>query len=109
MNEVESIQRDFEHGDNRVTIAGDTRVRLYFSQIGKALSALRGLVEGGTTITNAERRAVAHFVERLHRTFEILSLRHFFTGSGPALRIDSTDSGFAHFSTLLELATASSP
>ena len=104
MSSADQIRRDFEQGDNRATIAGDVRVRLYFSQMRTALGALRGAVEGGTTITNAERRAVTHFLERLQHTFEILALRHFFTGSGPALRIDRTDSGFTHFSALLELA-----
>jgi hypothetical protein len=101
---ADQIRRDFELGDNRVTIAGDVRVRLYFSQMRTALAALRGAVEGGTSITNAERRAVTALVERLQHTFEILALRHFFSGSGPELRIDRTDSGFTHFSTLLELA-----
>lgn len=104
MSSADQIRRDFELDDNRVPIAGDVRVRLYFSQMHKALAALRGAVEGGTTITNAERRTVLHFVERLQHTFEILALRHFFPGPSPALRIDRTDSGFAHFSTLLELA-----
>lgn len=104
MSSADQIRRDFELDDNRVTIAGDLRVRLYFSEMRAALGALRGAVESGTTITNAERRAVTQFVERLQQTFNILALRHFFSGSGPELRIDGTDSGFTHFTTLLELA-----
>jgi hypothetical protein len=104
VNPADQIRRDFELGDNRVTIAGDVRVRLYFSQVRRALGALRGAVEGGTAITNAERQAVTHFAERLQQTYEILALRHFFSGTGPELRIDRTDSGLAHFSMLLELA-----
>lgn len=104
MSSADQIRRDFELDDNRATIAGDARVRLYFSQMRKALGALRGAVEGGTSITNAERRTVTHFVERLQQTFEILALRHFFSGSAPVLQIDRTDSGFVHFSALLELA-----
>jgi hypothetical protein len=99
-----SIERDFLLDHNRITLAGDAQVRLYFAQIRKVLGGLRGSVEQGTSISNAERGAVAHFVERLQHTFELLALRHFFSDGASELRIDSSDSGFAHFGMLLELA-----
>ena len=104
MTPFDAIERDFLLDDNRVTLAGDAPVRLYFAQMRKALGGLRRSIERGTSITNAERGAVAHFVERLQKTFELLALRHFFSGSGSELRVDSSDSGFAHFQALLEVA-----
>ncbi len=104
MSSAEEIWRHFQPDENCVAVSGDNRVRVYLSQVRRALGALRSAVEQGTAITNAERHAVAHFVTRLHRTFEILGLRHFYPRPDCELKIDTTDSGLVHFSALLELA-----
>ena len=99
----EALWQEFLSDDNRVALTDENRLRVYLAQIRRALAALRRAVESSTAISNAERHAVAHFAARLHRTFEALALRHFYPSEGRALRIDSTDSGFVHFSALLEL------
>jgi hypothetical protein len=101
---AEEIWQHFQQDENCVAVTGENRVRVYLAQIRRALAALRRAVEQDTAITNAERHAVGHFVGRLHRTFEILALRHFYPRPGRQLKLDTTDSGFVHFSALLELA-----
>jgi hypothetical protein len=100
----EEIWQQFNADGNRVSITGDNKVRLYFAQFSRALNALQRAVEQSTGTTNAENKAVNHFVLRLCRSFEPLALKFFFSGTGQDLKIDATDSGFPHFSTLLELA-----
>lgn len=104
MTSAEVIWQHFQRDENCVAVTGENRTRVYLAQIRRALAALRRAVEQATAITNAERHAVEHAVGRLHRTFEILALRHFYPRPGRELKIDTTDSGFVHFSTLLELA-----
>lgn len=104
MGSPESIWDNFHLDENCVTVTGDSKIRVYFSQIRRALAALEHSVEQGTSITNAERRAINEHVERLRNTFEILALRHFYSEVGPDLKLDRRDSGFVHFSALLELA-----
>jgi hypothetical protein len=100
----EEIWRDFGSDENRVSVRSDNKARVYFSQIRRALAGLQHSVEDGASITNAERLAVERFIGVLQQTFEILALRHFYADTGPELKIDASDSGFAHFSMLLELA-----
>jgi hypothetical protein len=97
------IARHFRLDENCVPVAEAPRARVYFAQLRRALGALQHEVEQETPITNAERSAVAGFVARLRRTLEALALRHFFPRPGAELRIDTTDSGFFHWSLLLEL------
>lgn len=94
----------FHLESNRVPVTGDNKVRLYFAQFSRALKALQRTVEEGSGTTNAESKAVSQAVDRLRRTFESLSLKYFYSGTGHELKIDSTDSGFPHFSTLIEMA-----
>jgi hypothetical protein len=101
---TEEIWQDFYSDGNRATVTGDNKVRLYFAQFNRALIALHRAVEQSTSTTNAENKAVDRFVLLLRRTFESLALKFFFTGTGQDLKIDTTDSGFPHFSALLELA-----
>jgi hypothetical protein len=95
---------DFRPAENRVGIESESGVRLYFAQLRRCLSALTHLVREGTSVTNAERRATEGFVHQLRRTCDALALRHFFVRRGRELRIDATDSGFFHWSALLEAA-----
>jgi hypothetical protein len=95
---------DYSPAQNRVGIESESGVRLYFAQLRRCLSALEHLVLEGTSVTNAERQATEDFVRRLSRTCDALALRHFFSRPGRELRIDATDSGFFHWSTLLEVA-----
>lgn len=101
---ADPIWQHFHLDENRLPLTGQNKVRVYFAQVRRALAGLARAVEQGTHTSNAERHAVAHFVGRLCDTYEMLALRHFYPGQGPELRIDATDSGFVHFTTLLELA-----
>jgi hypothetical protein len=98
-----AIGRHFRLDENCVPLAGAPRVRVYFAQLRRALEGLERGVERETPITNAERRAVSAWVARLRRTLDLLALRHFFPQAGAELRIDASDSGFPHWSALLEL------
>jgi hypothetical protein len=104
VSSLEIPWEDFHGDDNCVALTGENRVRVYLAQIRRALDSLRRSIEQDTAITNAERHAVAHFVGRLHRTFEVLALRHYYPQPGRELKIDRKDSGFVHWSALLELA-----
>ena len=101
MSAADEIWRDFQLDPNCVPVTGENKVRIYFAQMRRALGGLRRCIERGTSITNAERHSVEHFVLRLQQTFEILALRHFYPEAGPDLKLDTTDSGFVHFSALL--------
>ena len=92
----------FNLSENCVPIADEARARLYLSQITLALRSLERLIQrsGGD---NLEARAIEHFVERLESTFRLLALKHYYASPDLPLKIDSTDSGFFHFSTLLDL------
>jgi hypothetical protein len=98
-----AIGSHFRLDENCVPVAGAPRVRVYFAQLRRALEGLERGVERETPITNAERRAVSDWVGRLRRTLDLLALRHFFPRAGAEPRIDRTDSGFPHWSALLEL------
>lgn len=89
---------------NCVRVTGENQVRVYFAQLRRALDALQGALEAATPITNAERRAVAAFLSRLRASFDALALKRFYPSPGAELKIDATDSGFFHWSELLELA-----
>lgn len=89
---------------NCVRVTGENQVRVYFAQLRRALDALQGALEAATPITNAERRALGAFLSRLRATFDGLALKRFYPSPGAELKIDATDSGFFHWSELLELA-----
>ena len=61
---------DFHLDENRVTVTGDNKARLYFAQCKRLLEALHQTVQRNASTTSAEGRAVDHFVGRLLRTFE---------------------------------------
>jgi hypothetical protein len=96
--------RHFRPDENCVAVEGAARVRLYFAQLRRALGGLERPLEDETTVTHAERRAAADFVGRLRRALDCLALRHHFPRPGGGLHIDASDSGFVHWSALLELA-----
>ncbi len=102
MSSAEFLQH-FRLDWNCVRVAGESQVRVYFAQLRRALDALESAVEAGTPITNAERRAVAGFLARLRATFDVLALKRFYPTQGAELKIDATESGFFHWSELLEL------
>jgi hypothetical protein len=89
---------------NCVRVRGEPQVRVYFAQLRRALDALEQALSAETPIANAERRAVAGFLRRLRATFDALALKYFFPAPGAELKLDVTDSGFFHWSELLELA-----
>lgn len=101
---ADPLWQDFHVDQNRVRVTDENRARLYFAQTSRALDALHRAVEQVTGTTNAESRAVDDFLHRLRRTFDALALRHFYGGDDRVLKIDATDSGFVHWSVLLELA-----
>jgi hypothetical protein len=99
-----AIARHFRLDENCVPVSGAPRVRVYFAQLRRALACLEGGLAHATPQGEAERRAIRGFLARLARTLDLLALRHFFPVAGAELRIDTTDSGFVHWSALLELA-----
>lgn len=99
-----ALARHFRLDENCVPVAGAPRVRVYFAQLRRALAGLQRGLEQSTPQSDAERRATSGFLLRLGRTLDLLALRHFFPLEGAPLRIDATDSGFVHWSALLELA-----
>lgn len=104
MTSTEEIWESFHRVDNRAAVTDDNRARLYFAQLGRALGALDRSVEAAANTTTAESRAVDRFVTRLRKTFQALALKYFYVAEGRELKIDASDSGFFHFSTLVELA-----
>ncbi len=103
MKPSSEIWRDFNVDENCVALLGEDRTRVYLSQIRRALVALGDDLRAQPSVTESEGTAVAAYLERLAQTYEVLGLRHFFPEAA-GLKIDTTDSGFVHFSTLLELA-----
>jgi hypothetical protein len=100
----ESILEHFRLDLNCVRLTDENQVRVYFAQLRRALDALQGALEAATPITNAERRALAAFLGRLRACFDALALKRFYPAPGAELKLDATDSGFCHWSELLELA-----
>ena len=98
------IGQHFRLDENCVPVVGAPRARVYLAQLRRALGGLARAVEQDTPVTNAERLAVTGFVTRLRRTLDCLALQHFFPQARVELRIDTTDSGFFHWSALIELA-----
>jgi hypothetical protein len=99
----DEVWRDFHLDENCVALRGEEKVRVYLSQMRRALAGLGPLLTEQAALVEAERLAVGAFLRRLSQTFEVLALRHFFRESRD-LKIDTTDSGFVHFSTMIELA-----
>jgi len=103
VNDESEIWRDFDLDQNCVALVGEDKTRVYLSQVRRALSVLGDDLKTQPSVTEGERRAVTECLERLAKTYEALGLRHFFS-EGTELKIDTSDSGFVHFSALLELA-----
>jgi hypothetical protein len=100
----QAIARHFRLDENCVPVGDAPRVRVYFAQLRRALAALERGLDHATPQGDAERRATRGFVARLSRSLDLLGLRYFFPVTGAELRIDASDSGFVHWSVLLELA-----
>jgi hypothetical protein len=100
----DAIFEHFRLDLNCVRVTGENQVRVYFAQLRRALDALQGALEAATPITNAERRAVTAYLSRLRASFDALALKRFYPAPGAELKLDATDSGFFHWSELLELA-----
>ncbi|MBI4862293.1 MAG: hypothetical protein HY815_18850 [Candidatus Riflebacteria bacterium] len=103
MSEKDRIWQDFNLDENCVHVADSNQVRLYFAQFTLALRALTGVLEKTVGKSNGEAQAVNGYVARPSRTFHLLGLKYFYERPGEGLKVDSTDSGFFHFSTLVEL------
>ena len=101
---ADAILEHFRLDLNRVLLSDESQVRVYFAQLRRALDALQGTLEAATPITNAERRALTGFLGRLRACFDALALKRFYPAPGTELKLDATDSGFFHWSELLELA-----
>lgn len=96
---LEMVWDDFDVARNCAEVSGRDEARLYLAQLGATLQALETVV--GTADSRIEARAIAAYLGRLRHTVRALEWKHFYGGG---LKIDPTDSGFVHFSTLLELA-----
>jgi len=103
MSREEEIWHDFSLEENCVEVSDLNRVRLYFAQFTLALDALSRVFWLNLGDKNFEGGAVDHCLSRLRETFRVLGMKHFYTGVGEELKIDTTDSGFFHFSTLTGL------
>lgn len=99
----DEVWRNFHLDDNCVALRGEEKVRVYLAQMRRAIAGLGPVLGGQSFLIDAERAAVDGFLRRLADSFELLALRHFFAESRE-LKIDVTDSGFVHFSTMIELA-----
>lgn len=85
-------------------VTDDNQVRLYLAQLTLALQAQQEVLGGAAGAGNLEVAAMTRFMDRLGATLRLLGMRHFYAGRANPLKIDTTDSGFMHFSTLLDLA-----
>jgi hypothetical protein len=93
---------DFNVEENCVPLYSGEQVRPYLAQARQALRCLdRVLVPRGEA--DLEARSVRGFLGRLSSTLELLGLRHMYPTPDLPLKVDSTDSGFLHFSMLLDL------
>jgi hypothetical protein len=101
---ADALLAHFRPDLNRVPISDESQVRVYFAQLRRALDALQGALDAATPVTNAERRALGGFLARLRACCDALALKHFYAAPGATLELDATDSGFFHWSELLELA-----
>lgn len=104
MKITDPVWDDFDPRLNCVEVTDQNRVRLYFAQLSQALGCLSRIFETTAGRSNTEFRAIDTYLRRLRRTLEILSWKHFYTGAGDELKIDTTDSGFLHFTSLIALA-----
>lgn len=103
MTQQDRIWTDFNLDDNCVHVTDSNRVRLYFAQFTLALTSLDRIVTGQTAAATREAEAIGQYVSRLVETFHVMALKYFYPAPTCDLKVDSTDSGFFHFSTLLEL------
>lgn len=104
MTILDPVWEDFDPQRNCVEVSDQNRVRLYFAQISQALGCLARIFETTAGRSNTEYQAIDAYLRRLRSTLEILSWKHFYSGTGDELKIDTTDSGFLHFSSLISLA-----
>lgn len=104
MTQHDRIWSDFNLEKNCVHITDENQARLYLAQMALALRSLDRIFATRAGADNLEARAIEQYVGRLESTFRLLALKHFFASPELPLKIDTTDSGFFHFSTLLDLA-----
>lgn len=103
MNARNAIWADFNLELNCVHVTDVNQVRLYFAQFTNALRGLDRLFAKSAGASNHEARAIDRVIGRLAETFRLLSLKYFYPKPNQTLKIDTTDSGFFHFSSLIEL------
>jgi hypothetical protein len=99
----DAIWADFNLEQNCVQVSDVNQVRLYFAQFALALRCLDRLFEKSAGASNHEARAIDRVIGRLTDTFRLLGLKYFYPTPSDTLKIDATDSGFFHFSSLIEL------
>lgn len=101
MSQHDRIWSDFNLEKNCVHVTDANQVRLYLAQLTLALGALAQVVGGGSR--NLQAQSIDGLVDRLEATFRLLALKHFYPSEQCPLKIDTTDSGFVHFSTLFDM------
>lgn len=104
MTQHDRIWSDFNLEKNCVHITDENQARLYLAQMTLALRSLTRIFKSRAGADNLEAGAIERYLGRLESTFRLLALKHFFANPDLPLKIDTTDSGFFHFSTLLDLA-----
>jgi len=97
----EAVWDDFDTRANCVHVCDADAVRLYFEQLPSALAGLSAALARRPGA--AESAAIADLLPRLIATYRLLALRYRHDRAGDGLRIDTTNSGFFHFSTLLDV------
>jgi hypothetical protein len=101
MTPGEELTARFRHEDNCVSIGAEADVRVYFRQMAASFRGMLRALPGG-----ADRLAVSALqgsICRLAYLYQVLEHRYRYPRPGVALKVDASDSGFVHFSTLLEL------
>ncbi len=104
MTAGDRIWADFNLDENCHRVTDENRARFYLAQLTLAVDLLGRAVTAAAGGNNLEARAIADEVARLSATCRILGARHFYARDSEPLKIDTTDSGFPHFTTMLELA-----
>lgn len=104
MTQHDRLWSEFNLEKNCVHFTAENQVRLYLAQMTLALRSVQRIFLRAAGADNLEARAIDRYVARLESTFRLLALKHFYPSVDLPLKIDTTDSGFFHFSTLIDLA-----
>jgi hypothetical protein len=101
MTPGEELTARFRHEDNCVQVGAEADIRAYFQQLDISLTGMARALPGGPD--RLAQDAVGGVLKRLSRLYQVLEFRYRYPTPGVVLKVDKSDSGFVHFSTLLDL------